>query len=272
MYRGFNLNLGDKNTFQKYYSYGYSIHNDKKEEIKKRFKEYFIENNKSLSGDVIMDSWFPKGDYHIFLSHSHKDLELALCIAGLLKEKFDLNVFVDSSVWLNSNDLLKIIDDMYCRNGENSTYRYEARNYSTSHVHMMLMNSLNSLINSSEALIFLNTPNSITAKDVIKQETISPWIFSEIETSKIINKVTPQRLLKKTKFFSKSQQDYFSLNESLKSDLQISYELELGHLQKISYNDFDAWINHNYYTPEDALDNLYVQNKLNNIEIDLLIK
>lgn len=46
---------------------------------------------------------------------------------------------------------------------------------------------------------FLNTPNSISAKKLSDKETFSPWIFAEIETSKIINKITPERLFRKTK-------------------------------------------------------------------------
>jgi len=266
MYRGFNIESKNHQIDNKYYRIGSEIQNSKKEEIKNKFKQYLIDNE-TLSGNAIMNDWFPKNEYNIFLSHSHKDLELALSIAGILKDEHHLNVFVDSNVWLNCNDLLKIIDDNYCKNINDSNYNYHARNYSTSHVHMMLMNSLNSTINSSEALFFLNTPNSISAKEVIKQETFSPWIFAEIETSKIINKITPERLFRKTKMFSKSHQDYVALNESANRELQISYELELGHLTDLSSYEFEEWINSKFISPEDALDSLYNYKRLSNILI-----
>lgn len=238
----------------------------KKKEIKRKFKQYLIDNE-TLNGKDIMNEWFPKNDYHIFLSHSHKDLELALSMAGKLKDKHNLDVFVDSNVWLNSNDLLKIIDNEFCKNTDSQTYNYDSRNYSTSHVHMMLINSLNYTINCSEALFFLNTPNSISAKEVIKQETFSPWIFAEIETSKIINKITPERLFRRTKMFSKSHQDYVALNESADRELQISYELELGHLTDLSPYEFEEWISSNFISPEHALDSLYNYKRVNNILI-----
>lgn len=266
MYRGFNIECEDSSINNTYYQIGNEIQNAKKEEIKKKFKQYFIDNHK-LNGRDIMNEWFPKKDYHIFLSHSHKDLKLALSIAGKLKEEHGLDVFVDSNVWLNSNDLLKIIDNEFCKNTYNTNYNYDARNYSTSHVHMMLMNSLNSTINSSEALFFLNTPNSISAKEVIKQETFSPWIFAEIETSKIINKITPKRLFRKTRMFSELQKGYVSLNESANRELQISYELELGHLADLNSYEFESWINGFYSSPENALDSLYNDKSLNNILI-----
>ena len=266
MYRGFNIKCKDNEIDNNYYKIGSEIQNAKKEQIKNNFKEYLI-NNETLNGKDIMNEWFPKKDYHIFLSHSHNDLKLALSIAGILKDEHNLDVFVDSNVWLNSNDLLKIIDNEFCKNTDSPTYNYDARNYSTSHVHMMLMNSLNSTINSSEALFFLNTPNSISAKEVIKQETFSPWIFAEIETSKIINKITPERLFRKTKMFSKSHQDYVALNESANRELQISYELELGHLTDLSSYEFEEWISSKFISPEDALDSLYNYKRLSNILI-----
>lgn len=265
MYRGFNIKCKGYELDYKYYKLGSEVQNAKKEQIKNKFKHYLIDNE-TLSGNEIMDQWFPKNEYHIFLSHSHNDLDLALNLAGILKQEHNLNVFVDSNVWLNCKDLLKLIDDHYCKNINDSNYNYQARNYSTSHVHMMLMNSLNSTINSSEALFFLNTPNSISAKEVIKQETFSPWIFAEIETSKIINKVTPERLFEKTKMFSKSHKEYVALNESDKR-LQISYELELGHLTDLSSDEFEEWINNYYTSPENALDSLYNNKSLHNILI-----
>lgn len=268
MYRGFNITYKNHSIDKNYYKIGSEIQNSKKEEIKNKFERYLIDNE-TLRGSEIMNEWFPKNDYHIFLSHSHKDLDLALSIAGRLKEEHNLDVFVDSNVWLNSNDLLKIIDNEFCKNTDSNTYNYDARNYSTSHVHMMLMNSLNSTINRSEALFFLNTPNSISAKEVIKQETFSPWIFSEIETSKIINKITPERLFRKTKMFSKSNEDYVALNESTNRELQISYELELSHLTNLSSYEFEHWIDSHYHSPENALDSLYNYKNIESILINL---
>ena len=130
-----------------------------------------------------------------------------------------------------------------------------------------LLNSLNSTINTSEALFFLNTPNSISAKEVIKQETFSPWIFAEIETSKIINKITPERIFRKTKIFSDFEKGYVALNESSDRELQISYDLELGHLTDLTSYEFEEWINSKFISPENALDDLYDYKRLYNILI-----
>ena len=59
-------------------------------------------------------NWFPQIKADIFISHSHKDEDLALALAGWLKVSFGLTAFIDSCVWGYANDLLKMIDYKYC--------------------------------------------------------------------------------------------------------------------------------------------------------------
>ncbi|WP_343679501.1 hypothetical protein [Chryseobacterium arthrosphaerae] len=264
MYRGFNIKF-DNLIGEEYLQIGKDIQNSKKEKIKENFKLYFL-NKDYLDASLIMDNWFPNIQSDVFLSHSHKDEDIALKIAGYLKDKHNLDVFVDSSIWLNSNDLLKLIDNKFCLNEDKTFYDYDLRNFSTSHVHMMLMNSLNKMIDNCELLLFLNTPNSISAKTVIKEQTFSPWIYSEIETSKIINKKTPDRLYRKTKYFNEGS--YVNLNESANKNIQIGYELELSHLTNLNFFEFNSWIHGVYINKFDALNNLYRKHSLNKILLD----
>lgn len=270
MYRGFNLKL-DESIFssvreQKDY------YRKEKERLDnynfgREFSKEIIEGLDNLNGNDIMEEWFPieEGLCHIFLSHSHKDLEFAIAIAGKLREEHKLSVFIDSLVWGNCNDLLKEIDNKYCCQS-NGLYDYDKRNYSTSHIHMMLMNSLNLMIDKSEALFFLNTPNSISVKNTIENSTNSPWIFSEIQTSRIIRKRTPERLLPKTRFFSnKLENKAQSLNESMSPQLQIDYQIELSHLVELRNMEFKKWMNTNSNNPENALDNLYRKHPLDKV-------
>lgn len=253
MYRGFNLKL-NKSTycnFEKdyYFEKGSEIQEKHKSEIKKKIERY-IKNKKVLSGDYIMDNWFPVEDkYDIFLSHSHNDLNLAYYIAGILKEECGLEVFIDSNIWLNCNDLLKTIDYEYCKTGTNK-YSYECRNYSTAHIHMMLMASLNRMIDNTECLFFLNTPQSVSTESIENSETYSPWIFSEIETSRIIRKKIPERRKNNVrKVFS-------NLNENM--DMLIGYRTDLDHLTKMTNSDFCNWVNAcKLKMKEKSLDELY---------------
>lgn len=156
MYRGFDLKLDNiKNDV--YHSIGIGVKENGKKIIRQKLVD-FLSPDGSLSGTEIMENWFPTVDADVFLSHSHKDEKLALTVAGLLKEKLNLNVFIDSIVWGYSERLLKNIDDKYCRNDGEKTYSYDKRNYTTSHVNLMLSNALNKMIDNCECIIFLNSP------------------------------------------------------------------------------------------------------------------
>lgn len=263
MYRGFNLKL-DKDIFSdeeiNYYS---RIAETEISDSMKNFPHLYIsifKDKNILDAKQIMNKYFPQYNrFDIFLSHSHNNIDLALTIAGILKKEFDLNVFVDSIVWRNCTDLLRNIDKKYCRR-KDGLYDYNRRNYSTSHVYLILMNSLNMMIDECEALFFLNTPDSICIKDNLNNiddldKTLSPWIFSELQTSEIIRKKVPKRLLsKETRLFSENK-DLISLNESYQ--FWIEYEAKLDHLTKMSQDDFLKWIYSDYDNPNEALDGLY---------------
>lgn len=217
MYRGFNLEI-DRCflSFPDFIAY-----NKTEKESPKLDFSYFFRRG-TLDGNQIIKEWFPNDvKYHIFLSHSHKDKELALKIAYILEKKHNLKVFVDSNIWGNSIDLLKEVNNKYCISEifENKTlYDYDKCNYSASHIYLMLMNSLNVMIDKCEVLFFLNTPNSISLEDNLdnlnnSDKTLSPWIFSELQTSEIIRKKTPERLLRKTRLFS-AKEGLIPLNES----------------------------------------------------------
>ncbi|MCP2027179.1 hypothetical protein L1276_002336 [Flavobacterium sp. HSC-32F16] len=261
MYRGFNLKIPDDFNKLQFLKTGREILEETNQNVKKTLEEYLLNYGSSLNGNKIIEDWFPEINSHVFLSHSHKDREKAIMIAGILYEKFDITTFIDSTVWGNSNDLLKKIDDKYCLHANNENYDYDKRNYSTAHVHLMLSTALNKMIDKSECLFFLNSPNSISTSLEISQKTNSPWIFSEIATSKIIKKKTPDRKKSETRLFSTESMK--SLNENAQIKLNVEYELELSHLKELNTSDFNRWLNVFANSPEEALDQLYSQHRIN---------
>ena len=236
MYRGFNLLLEDncfeEGDFEAFKEVGSDSFSSQKTSIEEKINS-FVRDDGSLDGSMMQANWFPQIKADIFISHSHKDEELALALAGWLKETFGLTAFIDSCVWGYSNDLLKLIDDVYCRNINRNSYDYDKRNYSTSHVHMMLSVALTQMIDNTECLFFLNTPNSITPDTIINQ-TESPWIYSEIAMSRLIRK--------------KELKEYrvMEYNESLKTfskdeKFKIQYDLPTDHLVDINVDDLNEW-------------------------------
>ena len=252
MYRGFNLEYDQSIDSNIYTSKGIEIYQDIREKLIDK-AEQIISYDGIIDGNEVIKTWFPAIECDIFLSHSHKDKYKAIALAGLLWENFGLKTFIDSTIWGFSDDLLKILDNRYClhENGEN--YSYEKRNYSTSHVHMMLNSALNKMIDNCEAVFFLNTPNSISPNNTIKNSTNSPWIFSEIATTQIIQKKTPARLKPETRMFSNKTQ----LSESAREQLTVEYQMDLNHLTKIDYYSIVLWINQAKDSNKNPLDILY---------------
>lgn len=255
MYRGFNLKVKYKDN-KELREIGLNLNNDFQEEIKRKI-DGFVLNEGVLSATSIMEDWFPQIKADIFLSHSHKDENTALILAGFLYKKLNIKTFIDSTIWGYSNDLLDKINKKYCYNSEKTTYDYRKSNNASTHVNLMLSNALNKMIDNCECVFFLNTPNSISSKDTI-DKTFSPWIFSEISTTQIIKKKTPKRLKLKTVMFS----DSVKLNENKRSELLIEYDIELSHFIDLDGNDIKKWISSNNRIPMNPLDTLYIQHPI----------
>lgn len=94
-----------------------------------------------------------------------------------MKEKFGLVAFIDSCVWGSADKLLKKVDERYCKQYYINYFDYEKRNFSTSHIHMMLSIALAKIMKNCEAIFFLNTEESICTEDIINNKTYSPWIY-----------------------------------------------------------------------------------------------
>lgn len=195
-----------------------------------------------LSGSDIESNWFPKTMNHVFISHSHRDEDLALALAGALKHWMKLDAFVDSSVWGYYADLQKLIyQKVVSLRGEvYGEQRTELENSIVSHVHCMLTKSLVQMMDQCECLIFLNTPSSIGIRDVrgTSQETYSPWIYTEVEVSRFLRThKDPRRPKRRT--FAESVESV-AADETIR-DI-ISYPLNLDHLGKVDSDGVWKWI------------------------------
>ena len=266
MYRGFKLKLDDidnveflKSRFKRfnYINKGKELFESFRNDIKYKLDSFILEDG-TINGTAMQRNWFPQIEADIFISHSHKDEELALALAGWLYEKFEIISFIDSCVWGYSNELLKIIDKRYCLK-EDGYYDYNMRNFSTSIVHMMLSTALTMMIDNTESIFLLNTNNSINTSSFIKESTNSPWLYSEITISKLIQKKEPKRHYRRTKLFSKKILD--NLNENFK------FDVDTEHLRLINETNLEDWVNEtklsDYGYPLDVLYSLFPQKKLN---------
>ncbi|WP_127544975.1 hypothetical protein [Paenibacillus amylolyticus] len=253
MFTGFQLEY-DNGMFQSYKSYGEEQYELSKSQTKVELEKYINKNN-SLSGKAMQEDWFPEIEADIFLSHSHNDMNEVYSLAGWLHKEMNLKVFIDSCVWGNSKDLLKAIDDEYSRHEDSELYDYDynKRNFSTSHVHMLLSTALTKMIDKTECVFFLKTPSSISAKEVISERTKSPWIYHELAMTELIRKKT----------IMEHRKHIFNENfsEVIAKSLNIEYDVSLKHLLSLDLNDLNAWLKLQKQDLEDKtsfpLDHLY---------------
>jgi hypothetical protein len=238
MYRGFEIDI--KNwDIEVYHEIGVKIFEKYKPKVVSVLDSY-LKQNMALDGEKMRADWFPLVNSDIFISHSHADQNVAINLAGWLYTEFRLIAFIDSMIWGYADDLLKEIDNKYCLNQGEKTYNYRLRNYSTSHVHIMLSTALNKMIDKTECFFFLKTSNSITTERAIKDpNTYSPWIYSEIEMSRLIRK----KPLKEYRKISKEEMLRFPMKnqEFLKENLKIEYPVNTQHFEYLSDVELILW-------------------------------
>lgn len=256
MFVGFNVKLSDSKFFMPnflyYYEIGKELFRDQNMEVEEKLKGYALKDG-MIDASQIEEDWFPNVEANVFISHSHMDQELAIALAGWLYKMFGIKSFIDSCVWGYADKLLKIIDRKHCVNkrkpdGSIDTYDYEKRNQSTAHVHMILNTALQKMIDKTECLFFLNTPNSLIIEDIVNgSATASPWIYSELTFSRICQK-------KKLSEY-RPKLEHGSINEHFQLD--IKYDVSLSHLENLGDGDLKKLEKYRNQDPIDALDNLY---------------
>lgn len=227
MYRGFQLIL-DKQFFEHYYfDVGNKLFEEHQNSVKSVLDDFLLSDG-SIDGSKMQENWFPQIKANVFISHSHQDKKLATALAGWLHEILGLNPFIDSCVWGYAEDLKGLLSQTYCKHSYPSNS--SLHRFVSSHVDMMLSVALNQMIDNTECLFFLNTPNSISFDAPVYSTTSSPWRYSEIAMSRLIRKQVPERLLKR-------------LNESQNtfSKKLIRYRLPMDHLPIVDEEDMLKW-------------------------------
>lgn len=242
-----------------YKEQGDQLFKEQKKEIVAALEKY-INVDGSLEASKIEEDWFTPIRSHIFLSHSHDDEEMVKQLAGYLKHTYGIECFIDSCVWGYANDLLKEIDNRYCRYQETDGqffYEYDNRNRSTSHVHMLLNGALAKMINKTECLFFVNTPNSVNAQDAENpSKTASPWIYSELLMA---TEFPHEKLSKYREGESYEERGYFE-----HAELQINYDIKIDKLTELYFSDLKKMkFKDKTQDPLRSLDTLYRKKRLN---------
>lgn len=237
MHKGFelfaNLSLFKADYYKRALASGRERYDAIKTDVEKTINSFVLQNGK-IDGSKMQANWFPQIEADVFISHSHRDEDLAIVLSEWLHSEFGLSVFIDSCVWGYSDSLLKLVDDEYCLNIGGQTYNYTKRNYSTSHVHMMLSTALTMMIDKAECILFLNTPNSITPYDVVSK-TKSPWIYSEIAMTGLVRQKPIEE------YRVKRVLESFSEGGEIRKGLDVEYIINTEHLTEINSGILEDW-------------------------------
>lgn len=239
MYTAFNLKISLKDfpCDDKYIRLGKQQKATMREVAQKELYS-FIRSDTVLDGGKLSETWFNTIESDVFISHSHNDADLAFALAGWLKKQFDLNVFLDEVVWGSADKLLKKLDDKYCCQSKTKTYNYTKRNFTTSHVHAMLSTAIQSVMDNSEVIFFLNTEESFPSiSDVLRENseyTLSPWIYQEVISAKLLRQVD-------WTVYRKKRTLAHLFNESASSSLKIAYKTPINDFTLLDASKLFEW-------------------------------
>ena len=270
MYKGYHFSMA--NELLSHYALGADgykrIGMAEKDVAQKIIQEKILSGKWVIDGAGTESEWFPQRKKHVFISHSHKDEDAALLMAGVLKHRLGIEAFVDSAAWGCYRDLA------------NSLYAFALSGYkslsesqkamlkfsATEHAHCMLSKSLIQMMDRCECLIFLDTSASVGLRNITadSRSTFSPWIYTEIEASRVLRERKYPRSL--TKVANESLRS-FAMNEAPR--VQIMYPLNLEHLAKLSPQMLLQWVTNaeekkrrladDQYRPYKLLDELYAK-------------
>lgn len=256
MFRAFNVKL-DPNEYL-VYANTRQYENDKLISLQKL--RSIIYSRDVIQASEIKKLLLPSKRYDIFISHSHKDINIAKGLAGYLEKYCKVSCFIDSLYWGNIDELQNELNELHLTYDgvtKKSYYDYEKTLRVAKHADMILASALTQMIDNCECIFFLSTDNSVISgvEAINKSETYSPWIYHEVFTTTIIQK--KQR--------SKFNESYQFRDNAIKQIPDISYGLDLSGMTVLREEDILEWgtkINSNKDKhPLDVLYNLNPERK-----------
>lgn len=224
--------------------------------------------NGVISAKTLTDNLFPEKQPHIFISHSSRDVKLAVSLANTLYEKYDIISFIDSQLWGHIEHALKEMHELHCKIPGSSHYSYRKSNNLLSHIHTILSMALMRVMDNADSVIFIESDNSIyqymgddkiSPIDIIERtsETLSPWISSEVNFANKLrakgHKDRDGKLIGGLESLSLNDEKMLAEDAQLK----ITHDLDLTNFIEITDENFKKSLSLKKETPIENLDIIY---------------
>ena len=257
MHRAFNVKL-DSNQYLNYVNTK-QYENDKSISLQKLRK--IINSYNIIRAHEIKKLLLPSKHYNIFISHSHKDLELAKGLSNYLQLFFGVSCFIDSLYWGNIDELQEELNRMHLHEDKatgKEYYDHQSTMEVAKHANMILASALTEMIDNCECVFFLNTDNSVISgsEAINKNKTYSPWIYHEVFTTSIIHRKETGRRA--------ALEEQQIRDNAIKPLPQFIYNLDLTGMTNLNDDDILNWwgkVNSNNAHPLDVLYKLKPEQK-----------
>ena len=257
MHRAFNVKL-DSNQYLNYVNTK-QYENDKSISLQKLRK--IINSYNIIRAHEIKKLLLPSKHYDIFISHSHKDLELAKGLSNYLQLFFGVSCFIDSLYWGNIDELQEELNRMHLHEDKatgKEYYDHQSTMEVAKHANMILASALTEMIDNCECVFFLNTDNSVISgsEAINKNKTYSPWIYHEVFTTSIIHRKETGRRA--------ALEEQQIRDNAIKPLPQFIYNLDLTGMTNLNDDDILNWwgkVNSNNAHPLDILYKLKPEQK-----------
>ncbi len=101
------------------------------------------------------------------------------------------------------------------------------RNRSTSHVHMILNSALMKMMDKTECLLFIDSPNSLETSDIKQGTTNSELIYSELLMTQYLRRTKPERMHIRSVFSESGEY----------RELAVAYDVDISHMKELTIKD-----------------------------------
>ena len=187
-------------------------HQKFKGEVEQFVKKFSALGSGVFDANKLIGQWFPIVKADVFLSHSHDSKGEVEALASYIQSKTGKVVFVDSVYWDSADKMVKLFCDLIAKRDADGAFKINSFLKASEHVHCMLERSIFAMMDNCKHFVFLDESSS-----ALKDVTLSPWIYSELEFSKRLLK-TPQMIKESVENFS----------------VQVEYDKSLMHLKQLS--------------------------------------